>query len=190
SGLAVAPDGSARLIRSGMALDLGGLGKGFALDELKAGLEGEVEGALLDFGRSSMLALGRAVDGKPWRLLVGGGPGEPHGTLELRERALSVSSSLGRYTVIDNQRYGHVIDPRSGLALREGRFAAVLAPSAAEAEAWSTALLILPPEEARRRLGQRTAVGAAVHGEAGRLLRTGPLGGLSPLEPASPSVLP
>lgn len=190
SGLAVAPDGSAQLTRAGMALDLGGLGKGFALDELRAGLEGEVEGALLDFGRSSLLALGHAADGNPWRLLVGGGPGEPRGTLELRERALSISSSLGQYTVIDNQRYGHIIDPRSGLALHEGRFAAVLAPSAAEAEAWSTALLVLPPEEARRRLGHRTAVGAAVHGEAGQLLRAGPLAGLTLLELAPPGGSP
>ena len=183
AGLVMDDAASARLAQRGMALDLGGLGKGFALDELRAKLEGHVEGALLDFGRSSMLGLGRPARGDTWRLLVGGGPGEPRGTLELGSRALSVSSSLGQYTVIDNTRYGHVIDPRSGRALQEGRFAAVLAPSAAEAEAWSTALLVLPPRDAAHRLESHADVAAVVYGEDGEVLRAGRLEGLSIAEP-------
>jgi thiamine biosynthesis lipoprotein len=179
AGLIIKADGSARLARRGMALDLGGLGKGFALDELGAQLHGQVEGALLDFGRSSMVAFGKPAHGDVWRVLVGGGPGEPSGTLVFSERALSISSSLGQYTVIENRRYGHVVDPRSGLALQEGRFAAVLAGSAAEAEAWSTALLVLSRGEAARRLSRRPDVAAAVHGEGGRLLHAGDLEGLS-----------
>ena len=169
---------TARLARTGMSLDLGGIGKGFALDELRAQLAGRVDGALLDFGRSSILALGRPAEGDAWRLLVGGGPGEPRGALVLDERALSVSSSLGQYSVIEGVRYGHVIDPRTGRALETGRFAAVLAPRAADAEAWSTALLVLPQAEAAERLAQRPEITARLFGPDGPLLRSGPRGRL------------
>jgi thiamine biosynthesis lipoprotein len=181
--LTVTDDGRGRLARSGMALDLGGIGKGFALDELRGDLEGRVEGALLDFGRSSMLALGTPDDGDAWRILVGGGAGEPRGVVEISDRALSVSSSLGQHSVIEGNSYGHVIDPRTGRALSEGRFAVVLAPTATEAEVWSTALLVLDAGEGLRRIGGRTDVEASAYGEGGILLRTA---GFDPLRLPSP----
>ena len=58
----------------------------------------------------------------------------------------SVSGALGRYFEIDGVRYGHVIDPRSGRALTRNVQAAVVAPDATAAEAWSTALTVLGPE--------------------------------------------
>jgi thiamine biosynthesis lipoprotein len=61
----------------------------------------------------------------------------------LRDVAFSVSSSLGQWTLIDGQRYGHVIDPRSGVPISRGLQAAVIGPTAALAEALSTALVVL-----------------------------------------------
>jgi len=69
------------------------------------------------------------------------------GVLTVRDLALSVSSSLGQWSEIGGVRHGHVIDPRSGLPVRRGRQAAVLARSAARAEALSTALVVLDEGE-------------------------------------------
>jgi thiamine biosynthesis lipoprotein len=65
------------------------------------------------------------------------------GVIHLRDQALGVSGSLGQWSEIDGVRYGHVVDPRSGLALRRNAQAAVVAPTAAAADAWDTALVVL-----------------------------------------------
>ena len=65
------------------------------------------------------------------------------GVATLKDQSLSVSASLGQWSEIAGQRYGHVIDPRSGKAMRRAAQAAVLAPNGALGEALSKALLIL-----------------------------------------------
>ena len=70
----------------------------------------------------------------------------------LRDASLSVSESLGQAVRIDGRSFGHVIDPRSGWPVETQRLAAVRAPSGAQAEVWSTALLILPADEGRARI--------------------------------------
>ena len=131
-----------------MSVDLGGIAKGFALDRIAAHWRREARGdvdALLSFGQSSVWALGTAPGDVGWRLALRDADGELTGTVTLRDQAFSVSSSLGQWTEIGGRRYGHVIDPRTGLPLELGAQAAVLAPNATTAEVLSTALLVLGP---------------------------------------------
>ncbi|MBI5362975.1 MAG: FAD:protein FMN transferase [Planctomycetes bacterium] len=124
-------DRTARTVRfasAGTRLDLGGIGKGHALHLAADALrEAGVEKALLHGGTSSVLALGA------WRVAVGAC------VLELRDAALSVSSTSGRARA----GRGHLIDPRDGRALPTGTTCAVVARSPRLAEAWSTALCVL-----------------------------------------------
>ncbi len=73
--------------------------------------------------------------------------GETVGLMTLQDQALSVSGSLGQSFEVNGARYGHVIDPRSGEPLQRDLLACVIAPSAAQAEALSKALLILGEDE-------------------------------------------
>lgn len=135
---------TARLPVPGMAVDLGGIGKGFALDRLKTTLARAGAGAaLLSFGESSVLALGAPPGSERWRLLVRGPGGRYAGLVELRDQALSVSSSFGSSGRLGAQRIGHVIDPRTGQPVTQERVAVVVSPHATRAEAWSTALVVL-----------------------------------------------
>ena len=144
----LSPQGTVALVRKDMALDLGGIGKGFALDRMVAVLkEQHVEHALLDFGQSSQWALGTPPDAEGWRLLVRLPNGVSAGIITLRDQALSVSGSLGQSFTVGGQRYGHVIDPRTGHPIQRDLLACVVAPSAAQAEALSKALLILGETE-------------------------------------------
>lgn len=146
--IALLPDARIAL-PEGMAIDVGGIAKGFAVDRAVPILrEAGIESALLNFGQSSSFALG-APPGSPdgWRLLARAPEGGFAGVLTLRDRALSVSGSLGQWSEIEGRRYGHVIDPRSGLALVALREALVLAPDATRAEALSKALLVLGERE-------------------------------------------
>ena len=128
----------------GMALDLGGIGKGYALDRAVERLRGQgVANALLNFGQSSLWALWRPPGTGGWRLALRRPDGGIAGFVTLVDRALSVSASLGQSRSIAGKRYGHVVDPRTGRPVEREMLACVVAPSAAQAEALSTALLVL-----------------------------------------------
>lgn len=138
----VSDDGRIAFLEPGVSVNLGGIAKGYALDELRPLLdEAGVRAALLSFGQSSTWAIGAPPGEAGWTLLVRGAAG-PIGLIRLRDLALSVSGSLGQFVEIGGVQYGHVLDPRSGWPLTEHRLAVVVAPNAALAEALSTALLI------------------------------------------------
>jgi len=142
----VAFDPSRRSIRftsPDIQLDLGGIGKGYALDraaELLA--EYGVENALLHGGTSSVLARGCDERDEPWRIaLQHSATGEPLETIELCDQALSFSA-------VNEQ--ADIVDPRSGEPLRGLYGCAVIAGSATEAEILSTALLCMGRERAEQ----------------------------------------
>jgi thiamine biosynthesis lipoprotein len=133
-------------LAAGSAVDVGGVAKGWAIDRVRAQLGGGVGAALLSFGQSSTWAIGRPPDAPGWRLLVRGADGGFAGVITLRDRALSVSGTLGQWSEIGGRRYGHVIDPRSGEPLTSAREAVVVTRDATLAEALSKALLVLGPD--------------------------------------------
>lgn len=136
------------LKRPGMSLDFGGIGKGYALDQLVSQLKQQhIHRALLDFGQSSLWAVGAPPDATGWRILVQQPNGRPAGVVTLRDQALSVSASMGQAFEIKGRRYGHIIDPRTGYPLQRDLLACVIAPTATQAEAVSKALLILGEHE-------------------------------------------
>lgn len=155
------------VLKPGMAVDFGGIGKGYALDQLQQQLtQQHIQHALLDFGQSSIWALGSPPDAQGWRLLVQQSDGALAGVLTLRNHALSISASMRQTLTIGQKHYGHIIDPRTGQPLQRDLLACVIAPTATEAEALSKALLILG-EQAGITLLQR------MPGVEGMLVETG-----------------
>lgn len=121
-------------------LDPGGIGKGYAVDALvRLFVRQGVRRAFVDFGGSSFFGLGHP-EGRPgWPVLIRGvEPERILGVAHLRDRALSSSSSAS------DEGRPHIFDPRSGKLVREARVAAVLSPSATDAEVLSTALIVDP----------------------------------------------
>jgi thiamine biosynthesis lipoprotein len=144
----LAADGTVDLTREGMEIDLGGIAKGWVLDRVRdawTGREG-LESALLEFGQSSVWAIGAPPGSPAWNLALRAPDGEVLALLRLRDRALSVSATFGSSHEIEGRRYGHVVDPRTGRALERERVGAVVAADATEAEALSKALLVLAEE--------------------------------------------
>ena len=145
----IAIDAEGRVsLAPGMAVNFGGVGKGWALDRARELLEERgIERALLDFGGSSWLALGAPADAPAWRVLLRDGRGGYAGAASLRDTSVSFSESFGDSSEIEGRRYGHVIDPRSGWPIQEPLAAVALARDGATAEALTKALLVLGPEE-------------------------------------------
>jgi thiamine biosynthesis lipoprotein len=165
--------GGVRLSRAGMALDLGGIGKGFAVDRMAEGLRrAGVRGALIDFGRSSLLAIGSAPEGDGWRVLLRRPDGPVVGVASLRDRAASVSATFGSSLQIEGRRFGHVVDPRSGRPLEREALAFVVSPDATQAEALSKALLVLGCEKGFALLATIPDVEALLVEEGGKESRT------------------
>jgi thiamine biosynthesis lipoprotein len=141
-------DAEARRIsftRPGLSIDLGGIAKGFALD-LAAQLirDEEVERAFIHGGASTMIAIGAPPDKDGWPVALGDPRTDP--VISLCDAALSVSAQHGRQAEHDGRTVGHVIDPRRGVPAQGHAAAAVIGPSAMEADAWSTAIVAGPPE--------------------------------------------
>lgn len=132
----------------GGMVDLGAVGKGYALDQAAAILrEAGVCAALLHGGTSTVVAIGAPPDEPGWRVALPedaeGGAGT---TLILSDESLSVSAVWGRsFSDASGQILGHVLDPRSGFPVGGAEMAAVVLPSATESDAVSTALLVLGP---------------------------------------------
>ncbi len=147
SKVSLLPDGRGELRQPGMRLDLGGIGKGYTVDRLKGILvQGGVERAFINFGRSSLATLGSPPGREAWPVLLQDDDGEPVGVVHLRDQTLSASSSFGHSYETGETRYGHLIDPRDGFPLRHRALGVAVARTATEAEALTKALVILGPE--------------------------------------------
>jgi thiamine biosynthesis lipoprotein len=135
---------SAELTEPRMRLDLGGIGKGYAVDRLKELLiQDGVESGFINFGRSSLAAIGSPPEQAGWPVLIDGGQGEPVGLLHLRDQSLSASGTFRRTFDVKKTRYGHLIDPRDGSSLPHEALGVAVARTGAEAEALTKALVIL-----------------------------------------------
>jgi thiamine biosynthesis lipoprotein len=180
----------AELLHPGVSVDLGGVAKGFALDDLGERLRRRgVKSALLSFGQSSVLALGSPPEGPRWRLLLRDAGDGVAGIVELRDASLSVSGSLAQEIEIQGVKYGHLIDPRTGRPLRRRGVAAVTARSGARAEALSKAMLILAPSEGLALLETLPdAEGLLIDADGSRRMTTGWRAATRFREPATPRV--
>jgi thiamine biosynthesis lipoprotein len=134
-----------------MSIDLGAIGKGYALAQAALVLrELGVESALLHGGTSSVTAIGTPPGEAAWRIAIeypddGGAPAHDHllAVVPLADASLSVSAVWGRTFVAGDLRYGHVLDPRRGHPVQGALLAAVVCDDATAADALSTAWLVL-----------------------------------------------
>jgi thiamine biosynthesis lipoprotein len=139
--------------KPGLELNLGSIGKGYALDraaELMAAAG--IDDFLWHGGQSSVLARGNSAGSRQrgWTIGIRDPVRSDRRLAEinLRDRALSTSGSGVQFFRHRGKRYGHILDPRTGWPA-EGMFSAtVLAPSAAEADALSTAFYVMGVERA------------------------------------------
>jgi FAD:protein FMN transferase len=164
-------------LEPGTAVDLGGIGKGFAseraLDAMAEAWPG-MTGGLVDLGGDLALR-GAPPERGPWRIRVADPRrvGEAVGVLTVASGGVATS---GR----DVRRFGpgrrlhHLIDPATGAPATQGPLAVtVVAPDAAEAEAHATALAISSPVEAETHVHENPRISVLYVPHEGDVLRLG-----------------
>ena len=142
----------------GMSVDLGGIGKGFALDHAVVAME--LRGA-----RRGMLNFGGEIcawsDGTPWDVYVAD-PADrmtPALRFTITDAAVATSAQSERGFDHKGKRYGHILDPRTGRPVESRGSVTVIAGSATQADALSTALFVMGRDEAGAYARANTDIG-------------------------------
>jgi thiamine biosynthesis lipoprotein len=159
---------SVTLMRKGMALDLGGIAKGYAADEAMAVLKHNgVTRALIAAG-GDILVSNAPPGSQGW--VIGIAPLEPDsGPLErylcLRDMAVSTSGDAHQNVEIGDVRYSHIVDPKTGLGLTGRSSVTVIAANCTMSDALATATNVLGPARGSR-LVESTPRAAALFTQA------------------------
>ena len=162
-------DFTVRFAREGVMLDLGAIGKGYAVERAAEVLrEAGVTSALLHGGTSTVQAIGQPPGEEFWKIAIETPSPSPDtrptllATVPLKDEAMSVSGVWGNSFQVGARTFGHIIDPRTGEPAVGTVLAAMVLPSATETDALSTALLTLGSagheQIASLRPGMRTLV--------------------------------
>ena len=135
-------------------INLGSIGKGYAIDRAVEVIRDHwwPTSALVHGGRSSLFALGSPPGrfGGRWEVALRNPfrPETPLGLLRLRNRGMGTSGTSFQRFEAGGRVFGHILDPRTGEPADGPASVTVLAPTAAEADALSTAFYLLGPEAA------------------------------------------
>jgi len=136
---------SVKLADVGMRITLGGIAKGYAVDQAVTLLHKQgVRDFILQAGGD--LYTSGQKGGREWRVGIRDprGPAtKPFAMAQIKDHTFSTSGDYERTVVKDGVRYHHILDPKTGRPVRVSRSVTVMAKSALVADGWSTALFVL-----------------------------------------------
>ncbi|BCZ44477.1 FAD:protein FMN transferase [Clostridium gelidum] len=118
-------DNSVKLLKEGMSIDLGGIAKEFAADEvIKVFEKYGVKSAIISLGGSSIYTLGQKSDGTPWSVGIKHPRNNSNqdylGVISLSQQAISTSGDYERFFMKDDKRYHHILNPATGYPTDNG----------------------------------------------------------------------
>jgi thiamine biosynthesis lipoprotein len=139
-----------RFAKDGMALDLGGIGKGFAVDKAldilrSAGLKG----GMVDIG-GNLRCFGMPPHNAPHWLIGLQDPIHPENVLlrlKMDDRAVATSGDYQRFVMIDGQKHSHIVNPATADSARDLSSVTIITDAAMAADALATAVSVLGTEK-------------------------------------------
>lgn len=135
-----------------MRIDLGAIGKGYAVDRAAEILRASgISRAMIDAGGSTFYAIGNPPEQKSWTVRLRDPSGHLDPSVALRDNSVSTSEQTA-VSELHGEAPGHIVVPRSGEPLRTGYAVSVVAKSATASDALSTMLLLLGPEQGKAAL--------------------------------------
>lgn len=154
---------SVQLTKANMQIDLGGIAKGYAVDQALAALrQCGITSALVNGGGD--LAVSAPPPGEDaWHVEVAGlNPNGKTRKIALANAAVATSGDAWQFLIIDKQRYSHIIDPRTGLGTTRRITASVVAPNCMQADALASACCVLDTEASVRLINAEESTNATI----------------------------
>ena len=181
------------LRREGMEIDLGGVGKEYAVDRAADILRrAGVRAATVDFA-GDVSTVGSRLDGRPWSVAVRDprDPGSARFTVRVvGDAGVATSGDYERGFVRDGVRYHHILDATTGWPARGAASVTVVARSTFDAGRHATAAFLLGPEAGVELLERASGVEGALITEEGEVLATRGMVHLSDLPGSAYSTCP
>jgi FAD:protein FMN transferase len=144
-----------RFQRRGMSLDLGGIGKGYAVDRAVERLQQlGIRAAMVKAG-GDLRVYGRPIGKQGWEVQLE--DAEKNGkrkVINLENAALSTSGNYENYFEVEGRRYSHIINPKNGLPVEGIAACIVIAPTCLESDALATAFFVYGPERSLSKFGE------------------------------------
>lgn len=150
------------LKRKGMKVNLGGIVKGYAADEVKRIFtENGVKSAIIDLG-GNIYALGQKLNGNPWNIGITN-PFDPAtsfvGVLPASDKSIVTSGDYERYIIYNGKRYHHIIDPHIGYpAENDVTSVSIISDNSIDGDALSTILFVLGVEDGLKLIEQLNGI--------------------------------
>lgn len=169
AGLLVGEDRIA-LVRRGAAITLNGIAQGYATDRVVEQLrQAGLSTTLVNMGE--IRAIGARPEGAPWRVGLADPdrPGVLTETIDLIDRAVATSAGAG-FRFDSKGRFTHLFDPTTGHSPSRYRTVSVIAPTATEADALSTAFSLMPLSAIAGIVAIRSNVQARITDSGGTLI--------------------
>ena len=145
-------DHSIMLKHKKQALDVGGIAKGFAADEVRdIFYKHKIKSALIDLG-GNIFALGNKDDGTPWKVGIQNPfkpRGEYIGILSVKNKSVVTSGNYEKYFIKDGERFHHIIDPKTGYPSQSKIISAtIISDNSIDGDGLSTGVYILGIDKA------------------------------------------
>ncbi|MEJ2611158.1 MAG: FAD:protein FMN transferase [Candidatus Thiodiazotropha sp.] len=155
----------------GVRIDLGGIAKGYAVDQGIALLQQRgIKHALISAGGDSRL-LGDH-QGRPWHIGIQAprDQGAMAAVLPLSDSAISTSGDYERYFEADGIRYHHIISPKTGRSASMVQSVTIIGPNATRTDALSTSIFVLGPKAGMALINRLDDIEAVIIDKQGKML--------------------
>lgn len=138
---------SAMIKKKGIKVDLGGIAKGFAADEVKKVVEKyNIQHAFVNLG-GNVLVIGNKVDGSPWKIGIQDpreGRGNVMAIVDAVDQTIVTSGNYERYFKEDGKLYHHILDPKTGYPAENNLLSvSIISKNSFDADALSTAAYVM-----------------------------------------------
>lgn len=159
------------LKKEGMKIGFGGIGKGYAADKAKALLEKiGVKGGIIN-ASGDMNTWGQKPDGKDWEVAITNpmDKSKSFGRFPLNEGSVVTSGDYEKFVILNNERYSHIINPKTGMPAKGIISVTVFAPKAELADALATSVFVMGIEAGIDRINQLPNIECIIVSENGSL---------------------
>lgn len=169
-------DGKERVLLKdpGMAVGLGGIAKGYAVDRAVAVLQGQgIRNAIVNAG-GDLRSVGRRSRKKMWRIGIQD-PRDPGRLLEaisIADTAVATSGDYEKFFIWRGVRYHHILDPKTGFPARGCRSVTVICPTAMMADAMATAVFVLGPDEGMELIRKLPRLEGMIVNQEGHIIKS------------------